>query len=162
MTLNKLALRKLDNDLSADLAQLADVMKDYAAFMKRYGGQMDRHLYRAVASFMTDFYLCAESIFTAIALQLDDNAPRGRTWHKRLIAGMALEVPGVRPAVITPELAAAIMEFLVFRHVVPQAYGSVFEEEQLAALHGRFRQTSERFAREIAAFRTFLARGFRK
>ena len=158
MTVDRLTKLKVCNDLLTDLGQLDAIMKDYAGFSERYAGDRDASLYRAVASFMTDFYLCTESIFTSIADELDGGAPRGRNWHKRLLTSMAAKKPGVRPAVISAELCAALTPLLAFRHVVPQAYGTTFDEGQLADLERRFLATRELFTREIQAFYRHLCR----
>ncbi len=42
--------------------------------------------------------------------------------------------------------------FLVFRHVIPQAYGTSFDERKLAALEKFFETTSEMLSREMNAF----------
>ena len=156
---DRLLRRKVANDLRAELAQLAAVMKDYAGFQERYGARMDRYLYRAEASFMADFYLCAEAIFTNISDELDGGVARGRSWHKRQLASMAVETPAVRPAVISPGLLAALTPFLVFRHAIPQAYGSSFDQTKMAALEEQFQPTLQRFCGEIDAFCSFLEDG---
>jgi hypothetical protein len=156
---DRLLRRKVANDLRTELAQLDTVMKDHAGFRKHYGARMDRHLYRAEASFMTDFYLCTEAIFTSIADGLDGGVPRGRNWRKRQLASMAVGRPGVRPAVISPELLAALTPFLVFSHAIPQAYGSSFDQGKLTALEKNFQPTQRRFSAEMEAFCTFLEGG---
>ena len=153
---DRLLRRKVANDLRAELAQLAAVMKDYAGFQERYGARMDRYLYRAEASFMADFYLCSEAMFTGISDELDGGIPRGRSWHKRQLASMAVETPGVRPAVISPGLLAALTPFLAFRHAIPQAYDCSFDQKKLMALEKAFQPTQKRFCGEIEAFCTFL------
>jgi hypothetical protein len=158
MTHDSLLLRKVGNHLCTDLAQIELTMKDYAGFLARYGGSMDAYLYRAVASFMTDFYLNAESIFKTIADELDGGAPRGNNWHERLLASMAVEKEGIRPAVITAELHAALKPFLAFRHAIPQSYGSAYDERMLAEIENQFQSTRNRFSVEMGVFRAFLER----
>ena len=65
---------------------------------------------------------------------------------------MAAARAGVRPAVLSPELAAALAPFVTFRHVIPQSYGCTFDERELAALELVFPRTREMFSREMVAF----------
>jgi hypothetical protein len=152
MAHDRLVLRKLCNSLRTELAEIDQVRGEYARFTERYGNCMDEFLYRAVASFMADFYLGVEAVFTAVADELDGGAPIGRNWHRRLLASMAAEKTGVRPAVISPELRAALTPFLVFRHVIPQSYCSTFDERKLTDLEKHFPPTQELFSREMHAF----------
>ena len=47
---------------------------------------------------------------------------------------MSAELPGVRPAVISPSLAADLQRFRGFRHVVRNVYASVLDPERIAGL----------------------------
>ena len=159
MTVDPLLLRKVCNSLGTDLAQIRALVQDYARFVERYGASMDVYLYRATASFMADFYVGVESVFTTIADDLDGGAPRGRNWHKRLIQSMAVERPGVRPAVISPEERDALLPFLVFRHVIPQAYGISLDQQKVIALERGFLPAQQRFSAELDTFCDYLRCG---
>ena len=65
---------------------------------------------------MHDFYSGVERIFERIALELDGELPRGADWHSQLLNRMEEEVEGVRPRVLTPDLAERLRPFLRFRH----------------------------------------------
>ena len=52
----------------------------------------------------------------------------------RLLRMMTLEVPKVRPRVLTPELGERLTELLRFRHVVRNIYGFELHEEKVAPL----------------------------
>lgn len=156
MTRDELFLHRVSTELRAELAQIDQIMKDYAGFTEKYERRMDAYLLRAKASFMADFYMGVENIFRTIAEELNGGAPRGDGWHKRLLTGMAVEQKGVRPTVISPALSAELAQFLGFRHVVRQAYGFQLDEQKLAALEKIFLSTWRRFAREIKSFCAFL------
>ena len=55
-------------------------------------------------------------------------------WHLRLLRMMTLDVPKVRPQVLTPELAERLTELLRFRHVVRNIYGFELHEEKVGPL----------------------------
>ena len=98
----------------------------------------DTFTLRSRASILHDFYTGAERIFVRIAEELNGGVPRGEQWHRQLLQDMALEVPEVRPAVIAPDLAGALGEYLRFRHVFRNVYGFVLEAERMRPLEERF------------------------
>src|SRR3990172_2462015 len=70
---------------------------------------------RSKGSILHDFYNCAERIFKKIATDINGGYESAEKWHKALLFRMTLPVKGVRPAVISEELAAELDEFLSFR-----------------------------------------------
>ena len=111
---------------------------------------------RAVASVIHDFYTCCERVFRRIALEVDGSLPADPGWHRRLLASMASEVPGVRPAVVSRELASTLDEYLGFRHVFRNIYGFELEGERLSRLARELPATSRRVEDGLRAFVTFL------
>ena len=58
----------------------------------------------------------------------------GEQWHRQLVTDMALEIPGVRRALITADLAARLQEYLAFRHAFRHVYGYLTDAERIRAL----------------------------
>jgi hypothetical protein len=58
-----------------------------------------------------------------------EEPPVGRDWHAKLITRAARATPG-RPAILTPELAAAAHETGAFRHRAVHAYDTPFSAER--------------------------------
>ncbi len=131
-------------------------MDEYGNFINKYSDHMDIYLLRVKASFMADFYMGVEKIFKIIVEELNGGAPRGEGWHKRLLHTMALEVKGIRPAVISDRLYQDLLKFLGFRHVVRQAYGFQLDEKKLEELEKEFGKTWKIFSREIKKLCAFL------
>lgn len=52
-----------------------------------------------------NFYTACERIFETIAGEVNGAVPHTPDWHLRLLRTMTVEVPSVRPRVLTPELA---------------------------------------------------------
>jgi hypothetical protein len=83
------------------------------------------------------FYSGLERIFEWLARELDGGLPSGPAWHHDLLSQMTLDVEGLRPAVIQPQTAEHLAEYLRFRHLVRNLYTWSFETGKLAALiHG--------------------------
>ena len=55
-----------------------------------------------------------EHLFEKIAALVDESIPTGSNWHQELLRQMNIEVPGVRPAVISAELRTALEEYRGF------------------------------------------------
>ena len=111
---------------------------------------------RALASILHDFYSGAEKIFRKIAEDLNGGLPAGEDWHRQLLHAMALTIPELRPAVISVETEAALLEFLRFRHIFRNVYGFALKPEKLAELRGRLPVTHAMFIQELRIFTAWL------
>ena len=76
----------------------------------------------------------------------------GEQWHRDLIDSMALEISGVRPAVVDRGLADVLGEYLRFRHVFRNVYGGVLDAQRMASLEERLPDTITAFRHHIEAF----------
>ena len=101
---------------------------------------------------MHDFYNCCERVFRRIGMEMNGAAHRGESWLFR----MTVSVPGIRPAVISEDLAAELDEFLAFRHLFRNIYGFELKGDRVTRLGRRLEGVSQRFEREIEAFLTSL------
>lgn len=81
-----------------------------------------------------NFYTACEWIFETIAGEVNGALPRTPDWHLRLLRMMTVEVPRVRPRVLSPELAERLTDLLRFRHVVRNIYGFELHEEKVEPL----------------------------
>jgi hypothetical protein len=102
----------------------------------------DQDLYLdAVALNLHDFYAGIERAFRQIATSLDHDLPSGPEWHRDLLRQMCLDLPEIRPPVISPESCESLEEFLRFRHVVQNIYAFEFDPERISLLVHRLRLT---------------------
>lgn len=114
---------------------------------------------RAMASILQDFYNACERIFHRIAADLEGGLPENGGWHRRLLASMATAAAGVRPAVISRELASTLDEYLGFRHVFRNIYGYELEGNRLRRLSQDLPNTAQRLEDELGAFLRWLRSG---
>lgn len=112
----------------------------------------------AVALNLHGFYSGAERIFTHIAEVIDDNPPRGESWHLLLLQQMMREIPKIRPSVISIETGAKLDEYRRFRHVVRNVYTHNFDPIKIGKLVADALPLFERLKAEVSAFADFLER----
>lgn len=112
----------------------------------------DDLLVDATALNLHGFYAGLERVFTIIAERVDDTLPGGPNWHQDLLRQMTTELPGVRAAVITPDLFPALDRYRGFRHVVRNVYAYVLDPRLVSVLVDDLPVTIERVRSELAAF----------
>lgn len=107
----------------------------------------------SVALNLHGYYVGMEKALEAVAREIDDSLPAGSTWHRDLLEQMALEVPTVRPAVLSESSVLALRALLGFRHFVRNAYSVDLDPELvrrnvdiLAEAHPRIIQELRDFA----------------
>ena len=74
-----------------------------------------------------------ESALARIA-KVFETEPGGANWHRSLLETMAMEVPGIRPAIVTGQALPALRELLAFRHFFRHAYSVPLDPARLADL----------------------------
>ena len=152
MTREETLLRRLAAEITAELASLEQLAQELAGAPSR----ADTYSLRALGSILHDFYSGVERIFVRIAGELNGGVPQAERWHQELLGDMVLEIPKVRPAVIDADLATALGEYLRFRHLFGNVYGSGLEADRLQALADRLPATLAAFRERIRAFLSWM------
>lgn len=140
--------RRLAAEIEAELATMAALGEEFLNAPRAD----DTYSVRARGSILHDFYNGIERVFVRIARELNGGVPRGEQWHRDLIDDMALEIPGVRPAVVDKDLANVLGEYLRFWHVFRNVYGGVLETGRMASLEERLPETLAAFRQCIQGF----------
>lgn len=110
----------------------------------------------SVAFNLHGFYSGVERLLELIARGLDGGVPSGDNWHRELIRQLVGPVPGVRPAVIGPETAAALNELRRFRHVARNVYAMNLIPERVGRLVAILDLAWPRLRQELLAAADFL------
>jgi len=111
---------------------------------------------RGLADLLHDFYTGIEKVFRRIAPELNGGLPEGDAWHRQLLDNMAMEIPTVRPAVISKTTAASLDEFLRFRHLFRNVYGFELDGERVVRLCAQVPAAWATVREEFRAFLGFL------
>ncbi len=107
---------------------------------------------RAVGSILHDFYVAAENIFKTVAREIDEFVPQDEKWHRNLLLQMTLDIPDVRPALITKETAGKLDEYRAFRHVFRNVYGFNLSAERIIELLNKFPHTAACLEKDVVVF----------
>jgi len=98
------------------------------------------------------FYAGLERIFTLVAERIDDSLPNGPNWHQDLLRQMTAEIPGIRAAVLSPDLFPTLDRYRGFRNVVRNVYAYVLDPRLVAVLIEDLPKANEQMRAELAAF----------
>jgi len=122
----------------------------------RFGEWTDTFFLRGKGSIFHDFYSGVEKTFQRIAAELNGGLPSGPAWHKTLLQNMLLEIPDVRPPIVSTETGKLLKKFLEFRHMFRHVYGFDLEFEKLDDLDRLYSETHKKFGEDVTKFIDFL------
>jgi len=105
---------------------------------------------------MHDVYSGFERVFKQIAATIDGSVPGSPEWHRELLEQMGLDLPKVRPPVLSNESIRSLDEYLRFRHVVRNVYTFSFDPERIGRLVTELEPVFEHVRQELLAFADFL------
>jgi hypothetical protein len=96
----------------------------------------DPNLLARAAVALHHAYGAFESALARIA-KVFDTEPTGPNWHRSLLETMAMEVPRVRPAIVSRDALPALRDLLAFRHFFRHAYSVPLDAARLVAIRQR-------------------------
>lgn len=102
-------------------------------------------------------YGAVESLLVRVARQIEGSLPEGPDWHQALVHAMGLEVPAVRPAVLSPPVVQGLRRLLGFRHFFRHAYAVELDPAQLDALRREAVTLAPALAADLDRLDAFLA-----
>jgi hypothetical protein len=116
----------------------------------------DELYYDSVALNIHSFYSGIERIFEKISSAVDGSLPQGINWHQELLNQMAMEIPKVRPAVISEKSRELLEPYRGFRHVVRNVYTYHIVPEKMKPLAKGIRPVFKLLEKELSAFSRFI------
>jgi len=122
---------------------------------KKQAGDADLYI-DAIALNLHDFYTGLERIFRQIVTTVDRSMPSSEAWHRDLLRQMCVELPGIRPQVLTDVTCATLDEFLRFRHVVRNVYAFQLDGDRVSRLTEEAKTVLEQIHSELMKFVIFL------
>jgi len=124
--------------LNNELEEIKVIVDQTQKFIQRLSQEQDdiakAALSSAIAFNLHSFYTGAERIFETIAKQVDQYQPSSANWHRQLLDQMLVELPDLRPPIISENTYLVLEELRRFRHVVRTIYAYQLEEERVLSL----------------------------
>ena len=133
-----------------ELGRIEEAVRLFASMEVTPAAQWARRT--SIAGGVESVYSGLEGILKGIAEDIDGHVPQGGAWHAKLLETMGLDVPGVRPAVVTAETLAVLDDLRRFRHAVRSHYGIDLRDADVDANLDRVRSALPLFRRDFEAF----------
>ena len=151
---DSITLKRLMKEINHELQKLNELFIEWESH--RFTDWEDTFLLRCRASIFHDFYCGAENIFKRIAPKLNGGIPNGAEWQTTLLHNMLLEIPEVRPAVVSMETGQLLKTFLAFRHKFRLIFGFELDPEKMRKLDQVYPEAHTKFDEDIKKFIAFL------
>jgi len=146
--------RRIIVEIRQELSNLARLHAEWQGIDPETGSHTI--ILRGEGSIFHDFYCGAERIFRAIADEVNGGVPAGESWHRLLLQDMRLEIPGLRPAVISQATHEVLVDFLNFRHKFRNIYGFDLEPERVDEVEREFPEAHKQLVADLEVFLQFL------
>ena len=145
-------VERLNYELQAITQIIDQTQKFYQQFIQDNDSLYEEALISAIAFNLHSFYTGIERIFEAIAKQIDQYQPSGSNWHKQLLTQMIVEVPDIRPGIISATTYETLDELRRFRHVVRKIYAYELDPNLILSLAQQSMAIFPVFKQEINSF----------
>ncbi len=131
------AFLTLIQELNGDISKMERLKAtNTRAWARIENGSTDVLDYGALAFTIHTIYGVLENYFLRISKFFENSLPSD-SWHRTLVERMALDIPGVRPALMADrDLTSMILELLRFRQKFRNLYGEDLVPEKTAAVQG--------------------------
>lgn len=119
--------KRLIVDIKDDLdsiRKIAGSIKEIAQVLENKKGSVRASDLMACAGYLHHYYTGIESVFERISRAFDGGLTSGGDYHRELLRSMTLEIPDIRPSIISRDLAEELDEYRRFRHMFRHSYGS--------------------------------------
>lgn len=109
-----------------------------------------------LAEIIANYYTCLETIFLRVS-QFFENELAADRWHAHLLDKMMLDIPGVRPRVLSEESHAALRELMRFRHFKRYYLEFDYDTDKLVFLRKKLDACRKTVSADLDEFVAILA-----
>ncbi|MEK7784215.1 MAG: hypothetical protein AAB658_02160 [Chloroflexota bacterium] len=106
--------------------------------------------------YLHNLYMAFEHIFERVAETFENQIADKSQWHAQLLRRMTLDVPGMRPRLISDNAHECLDELRRFRHVFRSAYTVSLDKDRLQLVIQRVQRLQTLYPDELAQFQKFL------
>ncbi len=152
--MDAVGLAILERELAADAAILREASSAAALRLReRAGGYAEACAYE-----LARFYTVIEKSFERVCVAFENHFDKRQDYHERLLQRIAVDLPGIRPALVPAAELGALRDLKGFRHVVRHAYALMLRPTRLAELAADAERISAAFPGWVAAFAAAVRR----
>ena len=142
--------------LREELLEIEKIVERTRQGWQRANKTGDEFYLDSVALNLHGIYTGLERMFELIANSIDQNKPEGKRWHQELLRQMAVEVPMVRPPVISLQTRDVLDEYRGFRHVIRNIYTFNLNLANMERLVNNLPQIFNQLKGEVLNFIQFI------
>jgi len=151
----KRLIADVNNDLDSIRKNGASI-KEIAHLLKNEQGPIRGSDLMACAGYLHHYYTGIESLFERISRAVDGGPTSGGDYHRELLRSMTIEIPDIRPSIITRDLAEELDEYRRFRHMFRHSYGSELRWRKMEPLAMEVDSITEAVDESITRFVQFV------
>ena len=108
------------------------------------------------AYLMHNLYNAWEDMFKEVSECFENNVERSSGFHKNILLRMKINIPGIRPHILSEASYELLNELLGFRHVFRHAYNYNLDPERLQQLRAKLITGRVQIENDIEHFRKYL------
>ena len=151
MTKGRVALFKAElSDQWKEVVRLHTRIKEGLKGFKESQEKVDSMGYK-----LHNLYCAYEELFEIVARYFENQVEPERC-HADLLRRMKLNIPGVRPALVSEETYAFLDELRRFRHFFRHAYGVDLDPEKVEGVAKKAVELEDRFEEDLSSFLRLL------
>ncbi len=131
---------KLKGDLLKAIERSDRIEKYYHEFSNKRK-MLEENSYDLVilAEIFVDYYTCLETAFVRVAKFFENNLDASR-WHADLLERMIIDIPEVRPRMLSDETYGLLIELMRFRHFRRYYFQFDYDRDKMVFLEKKFLQ----------------------
>ena len=151
--------KRLIVDIKDDLdsvQKIAGYIKEITQVLESMQGPVRGSDLMACAGYLHHYYTGIESIFERISRAFDGGITSSGDYHRELLRTMTLEIPNIRPSIISRDLAEELDEYRRFRHMFRHSYGSELRWRKMEPLAKSIVTMTEVLMERIYEFMQFV------
>lgn len=104
-----------------------------------------------------NLYNALEDLFIEIAKTFENRIENPIFFHKELLKRMTIEVPKIRPKVLSKESFFILDELRGFRHIFRHAYTYEISPEKLSTLKSKLIENWDKIKKDLTEFKNWLS-----
>lgn len=102
------------------------------------------------------FYTALEDLMKQIAKSFENNIDTMHHFHKELLTRMNIEVPKIRPAVLSHQSFLFLDKIRAFRHFIRHAYDCELDENELLFVKKKIEHEFSYLENDLKIFRSYI------